>query len=91
MIQNSNNIYRDATIRLDGNNFEGCTFDRCHLVFSGTGEIGISGCKFNACKWTFEGAAATTLKFLSSLYTGFGPDGEKLVEDTFNNIRAGQV
>lgn len=70
MIQNRNNVYKDATVRLDGNSFEGCAFDHCRLVFGGSDEIGITGCTFTACEWAFEGAAATTLKFLSSLFNG---------------------
>ena len=91
MIKNTDNIYKSATIRLDGNSFENCAFDKCRLVFGGTGDVGISGCTFKECEWTFIDSAATTLRFLSGLYSGFGPDGKQLVEDTFKNIRSGNV
>lgn len=91
MTQHTGNLYESTTIRLDGNAFENCTFDNCTLEFGGTDKVGITGCKFNGCQWVFVEAAATTIRFMSGLYTGFGPDGQKLVEDTFNNIRAGNV
>jgi hypothetical protein len=83
--------FRNQTVAIDNGEFYDCTFDNCQLEFSGVGKRVIAGCHFSEdCRWIFKGAAADTLSFLSALYHHFGPHGRRIVEDTFNTIRAGQ-
>jgi hypothetical protein len=91
MIHNENNRYEGVTVRLDGNRFRNCTFQDCSLEFGGSDVVGMVGCTFTNCVWSFVGAAANTLSFLGAMYRGLGPDGGKLVERTFENIRSGNV
>jgi hypothetical protein len=87
MIKNFQNVYVQAQIRIDGNEFNECKFDRCTLEFSGTGPVSFVGCTFNGVNWVFSGPAQNTLAFLHGLYHGMGPGGRELVEATFENIR----
>ena len=91
MIRNIGNTYTRVVVSLDGQHFEKCTFDHCTLQFSGTANVGLVDCTFTNCNWSFVGPAVTTLDFLSALYNGLGPSGKQLVEDTFENIRSGQM
>lgn len=80
--------FRNETIQLDNNQFDHCQFDNCQLVFSGTGNIGLSNCSFNDCIWTFGGSAANTIQFMTALYA-MGGGAKDLIESTFDNIRRG--
>lgn len=88
MIPNIGKTYTREVVSLDGQHFEKCTFDHCTLQFGGTAPVGLANNTFTNCDWSFVGPAATTLDFLSALYHG---GGKKLIEDTFENIRSGQM
>lgn len=87
MIKNIRNTYVQTQLKLDGNEFNECTFDRCTLEFSGTGPVSFIDCKFTSVNWLFSGPAQNTLVFLNGLYHGMGDGGKALVEATFDNIR----
>ncbi len=89
MIRNIANTYENMRVQLDGNYFEKCVFQRCILEFGATDEVGLVECEFYNCSWEFVGPAATTIKFMTGLYKGLGTEGQKLVEQTFDNIRKG--
>jgi hypothetical protein len=78
-------------VELDGNEFERCTFIQSKLVFSATASVSFESCVFDRCEWVFDGPAETMLFFLSALYRGLGPEGERLVEAIFESIRSGTV
>jgi len=82
-----NRKFADQTIAIDGNQYIGCTLERCELVYRGGESTEISNCSLGSCRFTFEGPAGTTLNFLSEMYHG---GFQSIVEATFNNIRSNQ-
>ena len=80
--------FSNETVELDGNEFDGCTFENCHFIYQATASVTLANCSFVGFAIAFEGAAGSTLDFLSTLYhSGF----KTLIEQTFNNIRAGKT
>lgn len=79
--------FSDQRVELDNKHFVQCRFARCVLVFGATGTLSLEQNEFTDCKWELTGAAATTIQFLRALYHGAGPEGAKLVDDTFDEIR----
>jgi hypothetical protein len=59
------------------------------MIFGGTAIVRIAECSFNNVKWSFTGAAANTVSFMTAMYDGAGEGEKQLVEQTFNNIRRG--
>lgn len=72
---------------IDGNEYAGCTFQRCKMVYRGGGIPTISDCRFEDCAWQFEEAAERTLLFMKLLYHGMGANGPELVESAITMIR----
>jgi hypothetical protein len=87
MNRNYGNVYIGQRIRIDGNIYEECIFEECILEFGGTAEVGFINCSIVNSHWSFVGCASTTLNFMHAMYHGFGPDGQRLIEDTFAQIR----
>ena len=79
--------WANETVRVDGHQYDNCTFDRCVLQFRGVAPTGFRDCQLTNCRWSFVGNAATTLTFLSDLYQGFGDWGRNVVDSTFENVR----
>src|SRR3954464_2218185 len=53
--------FKDTTIRLDGNTYDGCTFTNCTLIYAGTtDDTTVISPRFEHCKWGFEGPAIRT-------------------------------
>lgn len=77
--------FNKEPVNLNGNRFEGCTFNECELIFNGVGPVGLANCIFNNCKWTFQGPAADTVAFMKALYA-MGGGGKELILATFKNI-----
>lgn len=83
-----NATFRDDTVELDDNEFEGCEFHNCRLVYRGTASVKFRGCSFFGYRLVFEGAAQNTLGFLSTLYhSKFRKD----VDAIFKEIRSGHA
>ena len=82
--------YRNQKLRIDGHRFVECRFERCLLEYGAIDEVSFINCSLVDVDWSFVGSAANTINFLSSLYNGFGPKGQFVVEDLFNSIRAGE-
>ena len=77
--------FRNATIQLDGNSFQKCTFTSCRLVFSGYMLVQIDHCEFDDdVAWSFAGPASTTIEFMKALYAG---GAKQVIENTFQAIR----
>jgi hypothetical protein len=87
--------YRDQdfegkVVMLDGNTFTGCTFRNCKIVFGASASVMIGPNHFKEnVDWTFVGAAAATLEFLSQFYNSTSEGGRELIERTFEQIRRG--
>ena len=75
---------------IDGNQYDGCTFDRCKVIYRGGALPSIENCSFNDCTWHFEESAERTLVFLRMLYHGMGEGGAALVDSALNQIRQPQ-
>ena len=85
MLQHTGTRFTDARLAIDDQRFERCTFDRCVLTFSASGPVQFVGCTFNDCSFAFDGAAASTVKFMTELYK-LAP---QMIELTFDKIRLG--
>lgn len=83
--------FSSQEIHLDYNEFIGCAFTECTLIYHGYGVVSLVDCSFNNVKWTFSDAAANTLKFMAGLYHGAGEGGKQLIDQTFANIKANRV
>lgn len=86
-----NQSFSKLDIHMDFNEFVNCRFNDCTLVYHGYGLIGMSGCSFSNVHWSFADAAANTISFMTGLYSGAGEGGRNLIEQTFENIRKGQI
>ena len=78
--------FTNESVSLDGNVYKGCTFTDCELLIGASAPFSLADNHVTDCHWTFTGAAALTLTILASLYR-IGPEFQKLVEETFENIR----
>ena len=72
MAVNIGNVYRDVTLRIDGQHYQECIFERCHIQYGGGPSATLIGNQFNGCTWTLVDAAARTLDFLGALQSGGG-------------------
>ncbi len=81
-----NEQFTNEAISLDGNTYKGCTFTDCELLIGASAPFSLANNDVTNCRWTFTGAAALTMTILASLYR-IGPEFQKLVEETFENIR----
>lgn len=78
--------FNNQVIRLGGNRFVNCSFISCKLVFGGQ-RTGLTNSTFDDCELEFDGYAANTLQFLTSLYPlEFGP----YVEQVRERVRKGE-
>ena len=71
-------------ISLDGGAFHECTFDGCHLVYSGFLPVTLDECTYRNCEWEFAGPALNTLNFMQGIYA---VGATELMENTFQQIR----
>lgn len=80
-------------VQLDGNDFRGCAFIRCTLVYRAEVSTTLIGCTFAASgvELAFEGAARRTLEMLWGFVRDLGEVGVRLVEATFRSIRTGEL
>ena len=79
----------NRALRLDGDAFHSCSFQRCTLEIGGAADFVLDQCTFTDCQWVFVEAAATTLAIMARLYAGLIPDGALLVEQVVVSIRHG--
>ena len=94
--QNSNPVmhihgtsFKDQNIVLDFHEYKKCVFDNCELIYYGYGPVGLVECEFRQCGWALEGAAKSTLNFMTRLYSN-GNGADRLIEATFEKIRNGE-
>lgn len=84
MARFQNSTFRNDILVLDGNEYEGCEFKDCTLIYRGGLLPRLAPCLFFGYSLRFEGAAENTILLLAALYQdGFQAD----IEQTFTNIR----
>lgn len=82
----TNQTFTNQTIKLDDNEFYGCTFIGCRITYDG-GATTLEGNSYDeSTTYTFTGAAANTLAILSALYADRGTE---FIKKLFENIRKG--
>ena len=82
--------FENQNVLLDGNEFVGCTFTKCHMEFAGMVVCHLDSNRFNDCTWGFIGPAGLTLSFMAAMY-GDGGDSARLIENTLAQIRTGKI
>lgn len=60
--------FHNRKIILDGNEYDGCHFDSCELIYEGGVVPIIKRCTIVNCKFVFNGAADRTLDFMGMLW-----------------------
>lgn len=79
----------DDDVRLDGNQFEHCTFTNCRMHFQALSPVGLQHCTFNNVSWHFSGPASLTLDFVRAMMEMSGEDdyGRILFVNTFPALK----
>ncbi len=62
-----NGWYVRDTMILDGNVYDGCTFDHCELWFNGGEAPQFPNCTFVSCDWRLGEIPMNTVRFIASL------------------------
>jgi hypothetical protein len=75
--------FNHQTVQLDGEEFHGCDFVACRLVYAGGPPPVFDACRFDACEWKFEDAAAQTLSYLKLIW---GVGAKAAVQATIKEI-----
>jgi hypothetical protein len=83
--------FENQDVHLDFTEYQRCTFNNCKVLYRGFGPVRLGENTFNGCQFYFVDGARHTMEFLSDLYHGLGDTGRELIEDAFDNIRAGRV
>ncbi|MCB1692755.1 MAG: hypothetical protein KDI19_08315 [Pseudomonadales bacterium] len=89
-MQYQNETFKGERIDLDGKMFHGCTFESCELVFSGDRPPTFSDNRFVDTVFVMTGHATRTMYLLSNIYHA-GDGGRQVVEDIFDELRAGNI
>ena len=87
MAKIENRNYSQEVVNLDDNEFVGCTFQGCTLIYRGGTLPKFTNNSMDQCTWNFSGAAEATLRFISGLYQA-GEGGRDVVERMFEQIRS---
>jgi len=77
-------LFLEQSIVIDGDEYIGCTFSRCKLVYAGGTLPMLVNNSYKDCQWAFDGPAARTIQFMGLLYTG---GGKSVIEATIENVR----
>lgn len=80
-----NHKFHECDVELDGNQYEGCRFDECNLVYAGGPMPSLVGCSFGTFRFVFVGAAGNTITFLKALHGG-GGEFTETVNDIIEDI-----
>lgn len=75
------------TVDLDGNAFEGCTFNNSRMVFRALAAVSFVNCRFKDVRWEFNGPAALTMMFIKTLTESAGDYGLGLLVNTFPALK----
>jgi hypothetical protein len=78
--------YNHETVALDGEDFQGCEFIQCRLVYAGGKPPSFTDCRFDACEWKFDDAASRTLAHLKVVWNA---GGKAVVQGLIKEITGG--
>lgn len=81
MATHKDETFEDATVDLDGETFENCTFRNVTLAYSGGEPPVLDGCKFEEFTFDFRGAASNTALFMRALSEA--PGGDDIIRQNF--------
>lgn len=84
MAKHSGATFKGQRLVIDGESYEGCTFENCTLVYRGAALPAFNRCTFNPPRFTFEDEADNTLSFLKSLAAD--PGMRHVIRDTFPEL-----
>jgi hypothetical protein len=85
-MQYANKKFKDETVDLDGNQFVGCSFEGCKLMYYGGPIPFFDSCKFGDSSFMFEKGAGNAVEFLRELYhCGLHQNVEAFFEDLRKN------
>lgn len=90
-MEHRDETFVDQPIRLGEDHYIGCRFDACRLVYDGSAGVRIQDCSFEDTRLELTEEAGNTLSFLQNIYHGFGDDGQRVVENLFDQIREGRI
>jgi len=79
------NIERQTVI-LDGNEYHGCTFNHCNLIYKAQDAVKLEHCHIVGCTWQFEDAALRAVTLLKGIYLSGGSHGKEVVEAIFRSV-----
>jgi hypothetical protein len=72
MAKHERESFKSQRIVVDGNEYTLCHFEFCEMVFEGGTLPILVGNSFTNTRFTFDGAAARTIQFMTGLYGGGG-------------------
>jgi len=81
-----NQTFERQEVILDFNQFFGCMFIQCQIVFLGYGLTSLVNCRFDDCAFPIGGPGANYVYYLRNLYAA-GGDSQKLAEEVISIIR----
>jgi hypothetical protein len=85
-VRYENQQFENMNIILDENEYIGCQFKACNVIYRGGPSFAVTDCTFDNCGFLFESCAAFTLGALSTLYkTGL----QSTIESVLETIRGG--
>lgn len=84
----NNQTFTQERVSVDGKAYTDCTFTNVTLVYGAGTVPTFTDCTFANTNLVFEGAASSTLQFLSGLYQG---GFARSVDAIFENIRTGEA
>ena len=82
-------VFGVQRILVDGKHFVNCSFRKTELAYRGEGDCRMDNCSLENIGFTFDGPAAATVKTLTGMYAV--PELRPLIENTFKNIREGNL
>lgn len=84
-----NREFRAERLELDGNEYVGCTFKSCTLVYKASGPFTLSNNRIiDGSNFEFSGAAGDTVNFMRAIWQ-MGDAGRALILATFEQIAPG--
>ncbi len=86
MAKHLKTTFSNSRVILDGNDYDGCTFTNCDLVYTGKRLPNFKDCVFNSPRFGFEDAAGDTMIFLQTLYRS---GAAAFVEAILEGVRSG--
>lgn len=81
--------FQNETVTLDFNEFVGCSFKGCALLYHGHTGLSLNGCNLADSQLLFAGPAGMTLNVLAAMYAD--PGMRALADAILNDVRTNRV